>query len=218
MPPNGIIYQSGGIDRKKNYQHLFRAFGGGLLGFVAIILSFNLYFVFRDEASFELKDQYKIGFGDLLTTQAIDIGLDPFFSLYVPKINARASVIPNVNPGVYREYSKALKNGVAHAAGTNFPGQGKLVYLFSHSTDSTFNFARYNAVFFLLRKLEKGDRILIFYLNREYKYAVSEKIIVDATDSSWMIDKNEGEYLVLQTCDPPGTSFRRLIVVARPSD
>ncbi|MFZ3301592.1 MAG: sortase [Microgenomates group bacterium] len=221
MAPIGIIYQAGGIDQKRNYHQtnyhrILRILGGGLIGFVVITLSFNLYFVIRDEASFKLDGPYKIGFRDLLATQAIDLGLDPYFSLYVPKIKARASVIPNVDAGKYSAYSTALKKGVAHAAGTNFPGQGKLVYLFSHSTDSAFNFARYNAVFFLLRKVEKGDRILVYFLNKEYKYVVTEKVVVDATDNSWMIDKNEGEYLVLQTCDPPGTSLRRLVVVARP--
>lgn len=218
MAPTGIIYQAGDRERKKRYSHFARILGGGLMGFVVIVLSFNLYFIIRDEASFKLDNPYKIGFRDLLVTQATDLGLDPYFSLYVPKIKARASVIPNIDAGSYNDYSKALKKGVAHAAGTNFPGQGKLVYLFSHSTNSTFNFTRYNAIFFLLRKVEKGDRILVYFLNKEYKYAVTEKYIVDATDNSWMVDKNEGEYLVLQTCDPPGTSLRRLVVVARPAN
>lgn len=218
MAPTGIIYQASDRDRRKKYFHIIRTLGGALIGFVVIALSFNLYFIFRDEASFKLSGPYRIGFRDLLTTQAIDLGLDPYFSIYVPKIKARALVVPNVNAGSYGDYSQALKKGVAHAAGTNFPGQGKLVYLFSHSTNSTFNFVRYNAVFFLLRKVEKGDRILVYFLNKEYKYVVTEKHIVDATDNSWMIDKNEGEYLVLQTCDPPGTSLRRLVVVARPAN
>lgn len=218
MAPIGIIYQASNRERKKRYFHTIRMLGGGLIGFVVIVLSFNLYFIVRDETSFNLDGPYRIGFRDLLETRAIDLGLDPYFSLYVPKIKAKASVIPNVDAGSYSDYSKALKKGVAHAAGTNFPGQGKLVYLFSHSTNSTFNFATYNAIFFLLRKVEKGDRILVYYLNKEYKYVVSEKFIVDATDNSWMIDRNEGEYLVLQTCDPPGTSLRRLVVVARPAN
>lgn len=218
MAPTGIIYQAGDRERRKRYFHIFRTLGGGLMGFVVIVLSFNLYFIVRDETSFKLDDPYKIGFRDLLATRAVDLGLDPHFSLYVPKIKARASVIPNVDAGSYIDYSKALKKGVAHAAGTNFPGQGKLVYLFSHSTDNAFNFARYNAVFFLLRKVEKGDRIMVYFLSKEYKYVVTEKFVVDATDNSWMVDKNEGEYLVLQTCDPPGTSFRRLVVVARPAN
>lgn len=227
MFPNGIIYQAGKSGKTgefllrpkfwaRVFYHTIRAFGGGLIGFAVIALAFSYYPVIRDEVSYQLKTPSKVGFADILDTKAIDYGLDPQFSVYVPKINAKADIIPNVNPGSYSEYSKALQKGVAHAAGTNFPGQNKLVYLFSHSTNSALNFARYNAVFFLLRKVESGDKIIVFFMGKEYEYIVSKKFVVDSTDNSWLTDKNNGEYLVLQTCDPPGTSLRRLIVVARP--
>lgn len=227
MFPKGIIYQAGVSAQTGEFllrpkfltrvlYHTARAVGGGLVGFAVIALAFSFYPVIRDEVSYQFKTPSKVGFADILDTSATDYGLDPHFSLYVPKINAKADVIPNVNPGSYSDYSKALQKGVAHAAGTNFPGQDKLVYLFSHSTNSALNFARYNAVFFLLRKVEPGDKIMVFFLGEEYEYIVTKKLVVDATDNSWLTDKNDGEYLVLQTCDPPGTSLRRLIVVARP--
>lgn len=228
MFPRGTIYESGKSPRKGEFKltpklairiayHLLRGIGTGFIGFAIIGLIFSYYPVVKEELSYKFKKPVKIGFGDLMNkTQASDFGLDPYFSLYVPKINAKASVIPNVSAGDYRQYSKALEDGVAHAAGTNFPGQGKLVYLFSHSTDTPLNFVRYNAIFFLLRKLEKGDRVVLFFLGKEYKYIVEEKLVTEANDTSWIKDKGQGEYLVLQTCDPPGTSIRRLIVVARP--
>lgn len=227
MFPKGIIYEAGKSSQTgefllrpkflaRAFYHIVRAVGGGLIGFAVIALSFSYYPVIRDEVTYQFKSPAKAGFGDLLETSATDFGMDPYFSLYVPKINAKATVIPNVNPGSYNDYSKALKKGVAHAAGTNFPGQNKLIYLFSHSTNNALNFSRYNAIFFLLRKVEKGDRIMVFFLGKEYEYVVTQKLVVGADDNSWLRDKNEGEYLVLQTCDPPGTSLRRLIVVAKP--
>lgn len=229
MAPIGIIYEAAKSEhyseeepcpkyQNKFLHHFLRAIGGGLVGFAVIALTFSYYPVVRDGISYELKKSKKIGFGDLLNTNAVDFGLDPFFSIYVPKINAKASIVPNVDSGNYKEYTNALQKGVAHAAGTNFPGQGKLIYLFSHSTSSALTFAKYNAIFFLLKKVEKGDKINIFYLGENYEYIVQEKLIVEASDNSWLVDKNMGEYLVLQTCDPPGTSIRRLVVIAKPTN
>lgn len=230
MYPKGVIYKSGQSPSKGEFKltpkflvrifyHLLRGIGTGFVGFSIIGLIFSYYPVIKEEISYKFKRPVKIGFGDLINkTSASDFNLDSYFSLFVPKINAKANIIPNVSAGDYNEYTKALEKGVAHAAGTNFPGQGKLVYLFSHSTDTPINFARYNAIFFLLRKLEAGDRVVIFFMDRQYKYIVEEKIVTEAKDTSWLTDKNQGEYLVLQTCDPPGTSLRRLIVIARPVD
>ena len=48
------------------------------------------------------------------------------------------------------------------------------------------------------------------------KYVVQDKVITDSLDTSWLIDQGKGEVLVLQTCDPPGTSLNRLVVEAVP--
>lgn len=213
MKPHGIIYQATSRTKRFVYR-IIRGFGAGLFSFAIVALVFSFYPVIKDE--FFTKSQ-KVGFGDLLSrTSATDRGLDPYFSIYIPKMNAKANIIPNVDAGNSKAYLSALEDGVAHASGTGFPGQNKLVYLFSHSTDSPLNFARFNAVFYLLRRLEKGDRVMVYFMDKEYQYIVEEKLIANAEDTSWLIDKNQGEYLVLQTCDPPGTSLRRLIVVARP--
>jgi LPXTG-site transpeptidase (sortase) family protein len=148
--------------------------------------------------------------------QAESFGVGSYFSLVIPKIEAASNVIANVDASIEAEYSEALQNGVAHARGTYFPGQGKNIYLFSHSTDSGYNVARYNAVFYLLRELEAGDRIIVFFADKKYEYEVFEKVTTSADDASWLNEKSGEEMLILQTCDPPGTNWRRLLVVAKP--
>lgn len=165
------------------------------------------------------------------------------FSIYIPKIGARAPVIENVDPGDKRSYMEALKQGVAHAAGSVFPGMTGTTYLFAHSSDAGFSQAKYNTVFYLLRELEpfvpgrvpaqskagdvplgggviresKGDEIYIFFLDKLYKYRVTEKHIVEPNDTSWLSGATKGEErLILQTCWPPGTALKRLIIVAEP--
>lgn len=218
MNRSGIIYQAPSFLKRTSYR-LLRGIGAGLFSFAIVGVVFSFYPILKEEIAFKMHKTPQISFGDLITTpSAEELNLDPFFSIYVPKIDAKANVIPNINAGNYNEYSNALQDGVAHAAGTNFPGQGKLVYLFSHSTDSPLNFARYNAVFYLVRKLEKGDRIVLYFMGKEHKYVVTNKVITEASDTSWLKDKGQGEKLVLQTCDPPGTTLKRLIIEAVPVD
>lgn len=239
MYPHGIVYQAGKSKSHSEFvlrpklairlaYHFFRTFGFGLASFAICGIIFTFYPILKEEIIYLLKPQeQRSGFAevmpeasaqkeDAVKKETLALGLNPYFSLNIPKIGAKANIISNVDPGNFNEYTRALKEGIAHAKGTNFPGQGKLIYLFSHSTDSPLNFSRYNAVFYLLGRLEGGDVISVYFLNQEYRYQVSQKIIISAGDTSWLGDKGQGETLILQTCDPPGTSLRRLLVIAVP--
>lgn len=137
------------------------------------------------------------------------------FGIVIEKINANAKIIPNVNPADEKSYIRALTSGVAEALGSTPPGEPGNLYLFSHSTDAPWNIVRYNAIFYLLRELEKGDRVIIFYKNRRYDYIVFDKAIVSPGDVTYLTNKYDYPVLTLQTCDPPGTLLNRLIVRAR---
>jgi sortase A len=156
-----------------------------------------------------------VSFGDIDSSGDVMTPVSTDFGLVIPKINANALVIPNVSPGNENEYVKILQKGVAHAAGTNFPGEVGNVYLFSHSTDAPWNVVRYNAIFYLLRELEEGDQVVIFYQGRRYNYIVFDKIVVEPDDVSYLTNKYDKSVLTMQTCDPPGTLLKRLIVRAR---
>ena len=137
------------------------------------------------------------------------------YGIVIEKINANAKIVPNVNPGNEREYVEALKSGVAEALGSTPPGEPGNLYLFSHSTDAPWNIVRYNAIFYLLRELVPGDRVIIFYKNRRYDYIVFDKLIVKPDDVSYLTNRYDSPVLTLQTCDPPGTLLNRLVVRAK---
>jgi len=141
---------------------------------------------------------------------------DPNFSIVIPKIGANARVISNVNSADEKVYLKALKKGVAHALGTAFPGEKGHIYLFAHSTDYIWNVGTYNAVFYLLYKLEKNDEINLFYQGHRYRYKVVYKQMVDPSEVEYLTRKTNKEFLTLQTCWPPGTTLKRLLVFASP--
>jgi sortase A len=111
-----------------------------------------------------------------------------------------------------------LQRGVAHALGTVFPGMSGNIYLFAHSTDNFWNVGRYNAIFYLLKNLVPGDEIVIFYQDKRYDYRVVETRVVEASDVSYITKSQEGqqETLILQTCWPPGTTWKRFLVIATP--
>lgn len=242
MFPKGTIYQSGKSGTRgevtlalskvaRFFYNLARGVGAGLVGFAIIGLLFTYGPILKEEFLYNLRDLE--GEPKLVSTEElVDVaeadrviavqneaeswGVGSYFSVVIPKIDAASNVIANVDASDEEEYKDALIEGVAHAKGTFFPTQGNNIYLFSHSTDSPVNIARYNAVFYLLRKLEEGDRIIVFFADKKYVYEVEQKVIVGAKDTSW-IRKNYGsERLILQTCDPPGTTWRRLLVIAKP--
>ncbi len=139
---------------------------------------------------------------------------DPDFSIVIPKIGANAKVLPNIDASDEKQYLDALNKGVAHTLGTAFPGEGGHIFLFAHSTDYFWNISVYNAIFYLLYKLEKNDEVNIFYLGQRYVYRVIGQEIVDSTQVQYLTRKTNKEFLTLQTCWPPGTTLKRLLIFA----
>ncbi len=157
----------------------------------------------------------KVSFSSVNTQENSIIPVSTEFGIVIEKINANAKIIANVNPANEKDYTKALAQGVAEALGSTPPGQPGNLYLFSHSTDAPWNIVRFNAIFYLLKELEKGDSVIIFYKDRRYDYVVFDKAIAKSDDVSFLTDRYDFPVLTLQTCDPPGTLLNRLIVRAR---
>lgn len=159
------------------------------------------------------------GLGEILTgpKERILIPKDTDFSILIPKLGASSQVFPNVDPSSEDTFLPVLQRGVAHAQGTFFPGMKGNIYMFAHSTDNFWDVGRYNAIFYLLKDLQPGDDVIVFFENQRHNYAVKETRVVDSDDVSFITQSNTGkEVLILQTCWPPGTTWKRLLVFAEP--
>lgn len=199
---------------------LFLAVSTGLIGISLFGLLFLFWPVLVQEVRYRLilshqstaEEKITSGFpsGDQWTPP------NTTFSLIIPKIDAKAPIIANIESGNEKAYMEALKKGVVHAKGTCFPGMDCRMYLFAHSAGSSLAAARYNAVFYLLRKLEKGDTVILYYYGKKFLYEVTGKEITSPEDVHYIADPGNQEELVLQTCDPPGTTKNRLLVFAKP--
>lgn len=140
---------------------------------------------------------------------------DEEFGIVIPKISANAKVVAKVNWQDSREYQRALTKGVAHADGSALPGEGGNVFLFAHSGVDFYEATRYNAVFYLVNKLEKGDEIDLFYQQQKFSYKIAEKKIVSPEEIGYLQGEASEKTLTLMTCWPPGTTLKRMVVIAK---
>lgn len=159
--------------------------------------------------------QAQEGFGDIGGDVDLIKPVSTDFGLVIEKINANAKIVAQVDPASEKEYIKALTQGIAEAKGSTEPGEPGNLFLFSHSTDAPWNIIRYNAIFYLLRELVPGDRVIVFYKGRRFDYIVFDKATTLPSDISFLTNRYDKPVLTLQTCDPPGTLLNRLVVRAK---
>lgn len=137
------------------------------------------------------------------------------FLLNIPAIQVKATIIPQVDPANPQNYNLALQQGVAHAKGSSLPGEKGRVYLFAHSANGPWMATKNNAVFYLLHQLKTKDVIIINFQGKAFLYEVSRQEIVSPKDVNQLYAGEQPE-LVLQTCWPPGTTLKALLVFAQP--
>lgn len=231
----GIIYQSGDpqrgtvfLNKKRRFRLIPQAFFlGGIFGLLAIFspliakeADYRLSLLKKEKVIIADQETKKSGFKELLNQKAIKIiqPTDPRFSLLIPKIGLNSKVLANISPTDDSQYKKALEKGVAHAAGTYLPGEKGRIFLFAHSTDYIWNVPHFNAVFYLLKEVKKGDEVDIVYQGKRHIYKVVERKIVDPSEVFYLKPKWGKEELILQTCWPPGTTWKRLLVFAQPKN
>lgn len=183
-----------------------------------------LFFIFWPVAKEEIKYnfnqishvKYVVGTEQISTFEKPLTPPNTTYSIIIPKIGAVSRIIDDVDPSNSFYYLAALKKGVAHAKGTAQPGEVGNVFLFAHSTDAFWDVNTYNAIFYLIGKLEPGDEIDVFYQDSLIKYEVYDKKVVSPDSSQYFGTLIPDEKtLTLQTCYPPGTTFQRLVVLAK---
>lgn len=188
------------------------------LGSFSVVLAITIFIaIFYSVISVEVGYQINQVSGQSGVKKEI-IPLDKDFGVVIPKISANSKVILNVDPFNEKVYQVALTRGVAHAKGTTVPGKEGNVFLFSHSSVNFYEANRYNSIFYLLDKLVVGDKIDLYYSGEKFKYFVTDKKIVNAQDIKYLGSLGSGKTITLMTCWPPGTTWKRLIVIAKMAD
>ena len=155
-------------------------------------------------------------FARLLTNKPINLSpVNTDFAIVIEKLGVNAPVVVDVAVTNTDAYNDALKTGVAHASVSDYPSnEPGNVYLFAHSAIDFWNLGKYAKVFNLLRKLEIGDKIHIFYQGDVYVYETVNKENYKGWNTYPLTRATVEPVLTLQTCDPPGTTLNRLVVTA----
>ena len=134
--------------------------------------------------------------------------------IIIPKINVQIPVIYSVTSNSESVIENNLENGVVHYPSTLMPGQIGNSAFFGHSSNNILNPGRYKFAFVLLHTLVNGDTFYLTYNGTVYAYKVISHNIVPPNDVS-VLGSVPGydATATLITCDPPGTSINRLVVV-----
>ena len=156
-------------------------------------------------------------FARFLSTKPVILApKDKEFSIVIEKIGVNAPIVADVSVTDEEAYVTALKSGIAHSVTSNYPSEmpGN-TYLFAHASLNFFQLGKYSTVFNLLRKLDAGDKIHIFYDNKIFEYHVVNKEVYKGWDTYPITRPVIEPILTLQTCDPPGTTINRMVVTAK---
>lgn len=133
-------------------------------------------------------------------------------------------IIPKINVQIPTDFSQtttdeatietALENGIVHYPTTAKPGQQGNAAFFGHSSNNIFNKGKYKFAFVLLHLMVPGDTFYLSYDNKVYVYKVITKTVVDPSQVEVLNPvAGHASTATLITCDPPGTSLKRLVVV-----
>lgn len=133
-------------------------------------------------------------------------------------------IIPKINVQIPVDYTQtsleedvlqsALEEGIVHYPTTTKPGENGNAAFFGHSSNNIFNKGKYKFAFVLLHTLTEGDTFYLTYNKKVYVYKVISRQVVDPTNVGVLNPiPGKAATATLITCDPPGTSLKRLVVV-----
>ncbi len=149
-----------------------------------------------------------------------DIDAQPLPSharLVIDSIGVDAPIVFGV-PGTEESIYRNLEHGVVHYSGTPKPGPMGVSVILGHSSAYPWYRGNYGSVFALLGKLQPGDKFYIQYEDgRLFLYTVKQSIVFNPFASDERLTELEHRRtptLVLVSCWPVGTNFRRIAVEA----
>ncbi len=120
--------------------------------------------------------------------------------IVIPEIGVDKIVVEGVS-------LRVLKKGPGHFPETPLPGQEGNAAIAGHRTT-------YGAPFNRIDELEPGDEITVETVQGEFRYLVSEQLIVSPTQVDVLEDKGD-DRLTLIACHPKYSARQRIVVVAQ---
>ena len=130
------------------------------------------------------------------------------YLLSIPKLNILDAYVSTVDNN--------LSEHLVQYGGTAVPPSKGTAAIFGHSTlPQRYKEGDYNTIFAHAHTLEIGDDIHLTVDKLKYSYKIYNITITSPLDTSFFEQNYDDNYLVLITCTPPGTTWRRLLIKAR---
>jgi len=181
---------------------------GAIVVFIVLFSFFNQVFI----APFIQPSRNVTATPIILSTNTIAPSNTP--EVIIPKINVEIPINYNVRTTNENTIEDDLEGGVVHYPTTVDPGQIGNAAFFGHSANNIFNPGKYKFAFVLLHELVPGDVFYLTYNHIVYAYKVFRITIVSPSDVSVLGPvSGHSTTATLITCNPPGTSLDRLVVV-----
>ncbi len=213
-----IRYQPTYYDNQKKHFHFkahLKALIFGLsIGFLAIFIF--LFSFFNQIIITPFIQPSSVASATPLILTANNQAPSPTPEVIIPKINVQIPIHYNVNTTNEYIIENNLESGVVHFPTTVLPGQNGNAVYFGHSANNILNPGKYKFAFVLLHTLVDGDTFYLTYNDKIYTYKVISHFDVSPNDVG-VLGPVPGQTATatLITCDPPGTSLYRLIVIGK---
>lgn len=185
-------------------------FGLGMGSIVAVLMLFS-FFNERFIAPFITPSRSVSNTPIIIDPSTAAVGPEP--KVIIPKINVEIPIVFDEESTEEAAIQKALEEGVIHYATTSNPGEKGNGAIFGHSSNNILNKGKYKFAFVLLNKLENGDTFYVQKDGKRYVYKVYKKTVVTPEQTEVLGAQEKPATMSLITCDPPGTSINRLVVV-----
>ena len=205
------VTANGKLQAKHHLQSLL--FG---LGMGALVVFIFLFGFFNEVIIAPFIQPSRVAAATPLIIDSSSVAPTPIPEVIIPKINVEIPVDYSETSTSEAAIENDLESGVVHYPTTVVPGQVGNAAFFGHSSNNIFNKGRYKFAFVLLHTLVPGDTFYLTYNDKVYVYKVISRTIVEPSDIGVLGSVlGQTATATLITCDPPGTSLHRLIVVGQ---
>ena len=138
-------------------------------------------------------------------------------TLIIDNLRVNAPIVFNV-PAKNSVIYKQLENGVVHYSGSPKPGQRGTAIVLGHSSAYPWYRGNYGSVFALMGKLQPGDRFQIRYGDgRVFTFEMKQALVFNPLENDARLvalEQSNKPAIILVSCWPVGTDYRRLAVKA----
>lgn len=205
------VTAGGKLEAKHHLQSLFFGLGMGLIAVLIFLFGFFNEVIL---APFIQPSRASASTPLIVSSDSVAPSESP--EIIIPKINVQIPVDYSQTTTDESVIENALENGIVHYPTTNRPGENGNAAFFGHSSNNIFNRGKYKFAFVMLRTLVENDTFYLTYNKKVYVYKVISKRVVPPTEVS-VLNPVPGQTATatLITCDPPGTSLNRLVIVGQ---